>query len=152
MNFVLDKQLTNARPPKADVAELITTPTSGNMRLTEKAANRLGVVSGDYLGLVAARVDGQPHIFIHKGWKGGEGESNVGSKLASPTDKLAGGTLLFSSALAYQTLGGSATTNKHFTVAEEPIEKDGVAYYEITLANEVAVTPRKKAESVEVES
>lgn len=147
MNFVIQKQLTNARPPKSNEPELITTPTAGNMRLTEAGAGILGVKAGDYVGVVEASKDGKVAIFLHKGWAD-EANGNVGSKLSSPNDKM-GGSLLFSSAYAYNTLGGNSQTNRHYTIATEAIEQDKVKYFELNFTREVDKIERTPSEEAE---
>jgi hypothetical protein len=147
MGFVIEKQLTNARPPKVNVAQLITTPTNGNMRLTEKSCELLGVKAGDYLGVVQGSIDGRTAVFIHKGWAD-EKEGNVGSKLASPNKKT-GGSLLFSSAYAYQQLGGNDEVNKVYAVSETPMEDNGVKFYELTFEKDVPKQERTSDEEEE---
>lgn len=144
MGFVISKQLTNARPPKADVAELVTTPTKGNMRLSEKAAQMLKVSAGDYVGIVEATGDdGILRKYIHKGWAD-EKEGNVGSKLASPNGKV-GGSLLFSSAYSYQALEGNDQMNRHFNLGDG-VDQDEVTYFPLDFAKESPKIERAEAE------
>lgn len=142
MGFIIEKQLTNTRPPKTNVAEIVTTPTKGNMRISEMAADRLGLKPGDYVGLVTGRLEegGAVKTFAFKGWADEE-NGNQGSKLASPNGK-AGGSLLFSSANTYQSLGGNSEMNRHWSIAEEGIVHEEVTYFEVTFEKETAKAER----------
>lgn len=145
MEFQIERELTNARPPKDNKLEVVTTPTAGNMRLSDAAAVLLGVVKGDFLGIVVATVEGgDKGIFIHKGAASKDG--NKGSKLASPSDKI-GGSLLFSSSYAYQTLKGNANEARHYTVDETPVENNGVKYFRLRAGEIVPKVARKTAEA-----
>lgn len=150
MNFVINKQLTNTRPPKVDVAQLVTTPTPGNMRLSEKASDLLGLKKGDYVGVVVAEVDGAEKFFIHKGWSSDEG--NVGSKVSTTGGRIAGGSMLFSSANVYNTLGGNSEMNRIFDIAEDGVNHEGVVYHELTFNSEVPKAERNFNEEDEAEA
>lgn len=148
MKFELVKQLTNARAPKSDAAEIVTTPTAGNMRMTEKAAERLDVKDEDYVAVVEAKVDGQTAFFICKGWADEE-RGNFGSKLASANGKV-GGSLIFSSSNAYQNLGGNAQTTRHYKLSDQPIENEGIVYYQMIFDREMEKVERERHEKAEV--
>ena len=106
--FKITAQLTNARPTKDETPMVSTTPTTGNMKLSESAASVIGVSTGDYLAVVTAETEEGDAFFVFAGQAGGEGEANVGSKLGNSNGKV-GGSLEFSSANTWKQLGGNTT-------------------------------------------
>lgn len=125
--FVIKKQLTNSRPAKSTAKTLSTSPTNGNLKLSEFAAEAMGIKKGDYVGVVQGTDD---RYFLYKGSAGVDGASNDGSKVATANDKVTG-TMGFSSANAYQALGGNANVTNVYTL-EEGVEHEGKVYFALT--------------------
>ncbi len=120
-NFSSARVLTNVKPPKSNVPELALTPTKGNMRL-----NPAG------LSLLNAGVEGRVTIIEGEDAESGKpvygickvaADSGVGAKLGSATGKK-GGSLQFSSANVWQSLGGDTDSRTFFTISEEGVEVD----------------------------
>ncbi len=127
MEFI-KKTLSNSRPPKSTEKTLTTSPTPGTLKLSEEAAIMLNVKKGDYVGCVQGVDD---RYYLYKGAVGVDGASNDGSKVATANDKNSG-TMNFSSANVYQSLGGNSTSTSVFTV-EEGVEHEGKTYFALTL-------------------
>lgn len=153
MEFVVEKQLTNVREPKDSVAEIVTTPTHGGMRITDKACAAMEVTTGDYVAIVQGKANGERVVVAFKGWvekdEAGKATKTVGSKLASASGKM-GGNLGFSASSAYQTLGGKKAANRHFSIGEgfsSTFEGKTVTMFPLIYREETAVAPRQKADA-----
>lgn len=144
--FEIKKQLTNSRPPKATGKTLSTSPTPGTLKLSEAAAEAMEVKKGDYVGVVQGADD---IYYLYKGAAGVDGKANDGSKVATANDKVSG-TMSFSSANAYQALGGNEHSVETFTL-EEGVEHEGKVYFALTHTASVAKQERKKSEKKDKE-
>jgi len=149
--FKIKSQLTNTRPPASTIAELITSPTPGCVKVSHEAAIAMDITSGDYVALYEVEIEEEDAIVIAKGSSKAEnGNSNIGSKVAGSNGKSTG-TLQFSASYAYTMLGGNSEENVHWDVdTENPIENDGTTYFRITRGES---TPKMKrgSKSDEVE-
>jgi len=143
--FEIKKQLTNMREPKSINPELVTSPTEGTIKLTEPAADLLGLTNGDYLGVVVGEVDATEEFFVYKGSGGIEGEPNNGMKMSSQTNKV-GGTLIGSSVNTWKKLGGNSDILNHFSVLGEDSsqEHEGIIYFQLEHVN---ATPKLQRSS-----
>lgn len=147
MDFNIKKQLTNSRPPKSTEKTLTTSPTPGTLKLSEEAGIALGLKKGDYVGCVQGEDD---RFYLYKGTAGTDGVSNDGSRVATANEKLSG-TLNFSSANAYQALGGNETSVTSYTL-EDGIEHEGKVYFALSFKESTPKQVRvksKKTSSVE---
>lgn len=146
--------LTNVRPSKTDVPELSTAPSSGMLKLNTPGANLLGVTVKDYVTIVPAeKENGDEGFFITKGQAGSTivdeatgkkvKTSQVGAILSSASGT-GTGTLQFGSENAWQTLGGNDVVKKIYTISEEPVEQDGVQYFELVFSRDEAKAVRVK--------
>jgi len=146
--FKVKSKLTNTRPPASTVAELITSPTQGNIKISNEACKALDITNGDYAVLYEVELgDGSEAIVVAKGSSKEEnGDANVGSKVAGTNGK-ATGTMQFSSSNTYNMLGGNKEENIHWDMdTENPIENDGATYFVITRGE---ATPKMKRGSAE---
>lgn len=145
-------QLTNVRPSKSESPELLTSPSSGQIKINAPAAKLLGVSVEDYLTIIDAETDNGKQYFVAKGHAANDGSNGqpkvaqVGGILSSPSG-VAGGTLSWGSQNAWNTLGGNKTTKKIFSIAEEPFNYEGTDYYLLTLVREEAKPIRKSKEA-----
>ena len=129
------KVLTNVRAPKSTIAEVETTPTSGNVKINSIACSLLDLGAKDYAGI--AENDGKLYVF--------KGKQGVGSKVASASGKTSG-SMQFSSENAYRQLGGNVEKKRIFTVSDEAVTDGGVSYFELTHSRDedkVARKPKK---------
>lgn len=141
--FEIKKQLTNARPPKTTEKTLTTSPTNGTLKLSEEGAIHMGVKKGDYIGVV----QGEDEVFyLYKGAAGHDGESNDGAKLATANEKTSG-TMNFSSANAYQSLGGTKDAIQVYTIGES-VEHSGKNYFPLVFKQTNDKQVRVKKETV----
>lgn len=133
MNFQIKKQLTNTRPPKSTVAELVTAPTKGIIKISDSAATAMKIASEDYIALYLVDIDGTDTIVAFKGGKDDNG--TLGSKVAGSNGKNTG-TLQFSSANVWQMLEGNEDVKSHWSVdIENPIENEGTTYFKLELTH-----------------
>jgi hypothetical protein len=152
--FKVTAQLTNVKAPRNDEGTITTTPTDGNMRLSPKAAQVLGLGHGDYInGVQGENEQGEPVMAVHKGIAGDEDRAAVGAKLASPSQK-PGSSLNFSSSNFYEKLGGGKGMNRVWKVdAENAVTAEGVTYFPLTFLREEEQQERNsKAEGETVDT
>ena len=141
--FQIKKQLTNSRPPKSTEKTLTTSPTPGTIKMSEEAGISMNVRKGDYVGII----QGTDEVFyLYKGSEGKDGSSNDGAKVATANEK-SSGTMQFSSANAYQSLGGNANSTEVFTIGEAK-EHEGKDYFPLTFKESIAKQPRSKKDKV----
>ncbi len=141
--FELRKTLTNSRPPKSDAKVLTTSPTLGSLRLSEPGAIHIGVKKGDFVGVAQGEDD---VFYIYKGSKGTDGKANDGAKVATANDK-ASGTLNFSSANVYLSLGGNDNTTESYTIGEG-VENGDKTYFPLTFKSSTEKVERVKKATV----
>lgn len=144
--FQIKKQLTNSRPPKTTEKTLSTSPTAGTLKLSEEAAIAMDIKKGDYVGVVEGTDD---VLYAYKGSKGTDGAANDGSRVATANDKLTG-TMSFSSANAFQALGGNDETVKTYTLGEA-VEHEGKKYFPLVFTSETEKQVRVKHDKVAAE-
>jgi len=120
--FKIKSQITNTRAPKSTVASVTTSPTEGTMRLSQAAAELMGVSAEDYVVMHNAEVEGADCMIIGKGTGAGNG-----SKLAGKS-----ASLNFSSTNAWRKLEGEPTNLHEYTLdVENPLvdEESGDKYF-----------------------
>lgn len=150
--FKIKSNVSNLRPAKTEEAIVSTTATHGNIKLNTNAARMLGLKSGDRVNIVEAE-DG---LYIHKSWEG------LGNKVAA-TSESGSGTLTFSTAAAWQMLGGNEDTKKQYKISEDVVQTvsdadiaamgedgekyRGVPFFKLAFVGEEAKQERKKKET-----
>lgn len=144
MDFQIKKTLSNTRPPKSTEKLLTTSPTPGTLKLSEEGAVMLGVKRGDYVGCVQGSDD---KFYLYKGSEGTDGASNDGSKVATANERDSG-TMNFSSANVYNSLGGNKQSTNIYTI-EEGVEHGGKTYFALTLKETREKQERKKGASAD---
>lgn len=130
-------KITNKRVVKDEAAQVIASPTRGIIKVTEPAANLIGVADGDRVEMAR---DEEGTLFIFASTNEEEG---LGQKLAS-TSKSGGGTMTFSTANGWLELEGSEDHNVHYDLGEA-VESDGVSYFPLTFAEKVEKQGRKSS-------
>lgn len=139
------KQLTNTRPEGDQKPELVTTPTSGNMKINSVGASHAKVNNGDLVSILKDDEENSEWngIWLVKGYEGDEKTPQFGSKLSSSGKKNAG-SLGFSSENAYQALGGNSTTRRVFSIGEGKTHPDfATPLYPLTYVRDEQKAVRK---------
>ena len=158
MQFTVKQGLANVRPAKTEVAEVSTTPTSGNFKINAPGALAIGVKTGDFLNVVIGDLNegAGDELFISKGVAGMKEDgkvitATVGAKLASSNGKL-GGALQASSANIYVAMKGNTTENVVYTIdVDSPVDLDGTVYYRLAHSR-VEAKQAKRVKKVSVEA
>ncbi len=150
------KQLTNVQAPKTDKPELGTTPTPGTMKLNDPACAAIKVGNGDFLSVLEDDDTNSEWngLWLTKGnesTKDAEGKvltAQFGSKVASITGKN-GGSMQFSSEMAYRALKGNKTTREVYSIETTPMTHPDFQFplYKLTWIRSEAKT-EKKAKAV----
>ena len=151
MNF---KSLTNQKPVKNSKEEVVAMPpsnsntTSGSFKLSDKAADKIGVTKGDYLD-IAQDVETKK-FYVGKGFKGttvGEGDNAVVKGINGSRLGRSGSSLTLSAAKAWGDLG-SETEKVHYAIGEgveQEMPYGKRTYFELIETDRVERVARKSS-------
>ena len=148
MEFLeIESSLSNIRKAKEQKVEVITKPTKGNIAISALLATKLNVGIGDNVNIVKAK---NGKLYIHKGYQ--DEKHRVGCKLGGK----AGKDLVFSTATAYDEMGGNENTLRHFDVLDidnadynvgvQLPNGEKVLAYELVFSEEIQKQVRIKSE------
>ncbi len=122
--FKIIGAVSNVRPSKSEVAELSTTPTSGNIKLNAPASEKMGVTIKDFVAIVKGEDENGVALYAVKGNAGSEkGATPVVRQCGSVLSGKSGGSLLFSSENAFRELEGNDKEKKIYEIGE-PVEAE----------------------------
>ena len=140
------KQLANVRPSGAGRPELITTPTSGTLKINGPAASHINVGNGDYVSVLEDTDTNSEWkgLWLVKGNAGDDKNAQFGSKLASASGKNTAGALAFSSENAYNVLKGNSKTKMVYSIGEGKTHPDfATPLYPLTFVREDEKSEKK---------
>jgi hypothetical protein len=140
------KQLTNVRPQGDSKPEVVTTPTSGTIKLNSAGAAHAKVGNGDYVSVIQDddKDSEWNGIYLVKGHEGDEKEPQFGSKLSTASGKNTAGALSFSSENAYNALEGNADKRMVYSIGEPKTHPDfKTPLYKLTFVRDEAKLKRK---------
>ena len=154
--FKLKAPLTNVRP-KSDDATFTLAPTKGVCKISQTAAEAIGIKDGDYVTIAPAEVEingvNEERFFLYKGKAKDGKEGQLGSK-CNYTNGV-NGTLQFSSANVYAQMNGDEENNTKYKVhiglegESSPIEQDGTTYFMLEFVEKTPKAARKEGEKEE---
>lgn len=145
------KQLTNVRPEGNTKPELLTTPTSGNIKINSAGASHCKVNVGDYVSILFEDdKDSEWYgLYFVKGNTGDEKNAPFGAKLSSAGKKNAG-SMGFSSENAYQSLEGNTKERIVYSIGEGKSHPDfATPLFPLTKVRTEPKTVREKKDKSE---